>query len=503
MRQTIKHHKNIWLRHDLMAGISVFLVALPLCLGIALASGAPLYAGIFSGIIGGLIVGILSGAKLAVSGPAAGLATIVYTAITSMGDYRIFLLSVIIAGVFQLTLGILKFGGIVYYFPTSVIKGMLAAIGIMLIVKQFPLVLGLENFSFKEEFHFREVIQGIAPGAVMIAFLSLLVLLIFNYPKLKHKIKLPSSLIAVLVGVMANYVFNLLNNDWELHSSQLVNIPTDVFSRITFPKFSGIFNRLVWENGLVVGLIATLETLLSIEAIDKIDKEKNNTPVNRELIAQGIGNVSCGMIGALPITAVIVRGSANVDAGGKSKLSTITHGSLLLLTVTTIPFILNLIPYASLAAILIITGYNLTKPVLYKSMFALKKEQYIPFIVTIVITLIADLLIGVGIGFLVALYFIVHHNFKADYQLHTSQQNGQEVATIYIGNQASFLNKAKLKKILELIPAGTHLTIDATMCPQVDYDIIEVISDFESRVKEKNIQLELVGIKLNKIASLH
>ena len=494
MKQTIRHHKNIWLRHDLMAGISVFLVALPLCLGIALASGAPLYAGLFSGIIGGLVVGIISGAKLAVSGPAAGLATIVYAAIISIGDYRVFLLSVVIAGIFQLALGILKFGGIVYYFPTSVIKGMLAAIGIMLIVKQIPLVFGLDNFDFRDNFHLAGIVQEITPGAVIIAICSLAIIIVFNYAGLKSKIKLPSALLAVLVGVLINYIFIALDNGLALKSSQLVNIPTDVFSRITFPKFSGIFNRLVWENGLIIGLIATLETLLSIEAIDRIDESKSNTPVNRELIAQGIGNVSCGLIGALPITAVIVRGSANVDAGGKTKLSTITHGTLLLLTVTTIPFILNLIPYASLAAILIITGYNLTKPVLYKKMFALKKEQYIPFLVTIIITLIADLLIGVGIGFLVALYFIVHRNIKADYQLHTTIENGQEISTIYIGSQASFLNKAKLKSILDLIPENTTLTINGTMCPRIDYDILEVISDFKEKAKDKSIELELIGV---------
>src|SRR6478735_8890826 len=400
MRRTIKYYRIIWFKHDLPAGLSVFLVALPLCLGIALASGAPLYAGLLSGIIGGLLVSLISGSQLAVSGPAAGLTTLVAASIISLGDFKIFLLAVIVAGVFQLLLGLLKLGAIANYFPSSVIKGMLAAIGIILISKQIPLALGYDrpNFwttGFLELFTLKNVTgnvaefnQHIAPGAIVIAIISLLAMIIMQQPFAKKFSFIPAPLVAVIAGVLVNLLFSYTHS-MALKPSQLVHIPSDIFSNISFPDLTKITSSAaIWKNGILTGMLATLETLLCIEAIDKLDRHNRITPVNRELVAQGIGNITCGMLGAIPLTAVVVRGAANVDAGARTKMSAITHGIFLLLAVLLFPFALNKIPYASLAAILMVTGYNLTKPKLFRNMYGLGWKQLLPFVFTIIIILV-------------------------------------------------------------------------------------------------------------------
>ncbi|MEP7197144.1 MAG: SulP family inorganic anion transporter [Saprospiraceae bacterium] len=516
MKKTIKYYRIIWLKHDLPAGLSVFLVALPLCLGIALASGAPLSAGLISGIIGGTVVALISGASLAVSGPAAGLTTIVAASIFSLGDYKIFLLAVIIAGLFQLLLGILKLGVIANYFPSSVIKGMLAAIGIILISKQIPIALGYDQPDFwtsgflkifsADNFYvrFENFTQHITRGAILITFVSLFVLILLQQ-KFSKKLKIiPAPLVVVLLGIIINILFTTASSDFILKETQLVNIPYNIIESITFPDFSKLFSSAeIWKDGVIIGLLATLETLLCIEAVDKLDKSNRITPVNRELIAQGIGNITCGILGALPITAVVVRGAANVDAGGKTKLSAFTHGLFLLLAVLLVPTLLNKIPYASLAAILIITGYNLAKPKLFSNMWRLGWKQFIPFLLTILVILSTDLLIGVSIGLLISIYFIVQNNFKAEYKITKSTNSGIETYYIKLNSNVTFLNKVNLRKALDEIPEYSALTIDGSGCNFIDYDILEILSEYHNKAHDRHIELNMIGIERVNITAVH
>jgi len=499
----------MWLRHDLAAGLSVFLVALPLCLGIALASGAPLYAGLLSGIIGGIMVAFISGSQLAVSGPAAGLSTLVVASITSLGDYRVFLLALIIAGLFQICLGLLKLGAIANFFPSSVIKGMLAAIGIILISKQIPLALGYDSPDFwtdgfldlftSKNFlgNVQEFYHHVTLSSIIVAISSLLAMFTMQKVFTKMLGKVPAPLLAVLVGVTVSYFFQYFAPNLALKPSQLVNIPNNIFSTIIFPDLTKLFtNTQIWKDGIIIGILATLETLLCIEAIDKLDRHNRITPVNRELLAQGFGNMMCGFLGAIPLTAVVVRGAANVDAGGKTKLSAITHGAFLLLAVLLIPFAINKIPYASLAAILLVTGFNLTHPTLYKHMWRLSWKQFLPFIFTIVIILMTDLLIGVSIGLLISLYFIIQNNFQAEFRLSKNVVNGIKTEIIELDSNVTFLNKVKLKKVLDEVPEYSVLTIDGSKSEFIDYDILEIISSFSFKAKDRHIELHLINIEM-------
>ena len=494
------------------AGLSVFLVALPLCLGIALASGAPLYAGLLSGIIGGIVVSIISGSQLAVSGPAAGLTTIVAASIISLGDYKIFLLAVMVAGLFQLLLGVLKLGAIANYFPSSVIKGMLAAIGIILISKQIPLALGYDQPDFwtsgfinlfsSENFlgNLSSFNQHISRGAILITIVSLLILILLQLPSMKKLKIIPAPLMVVLIGV----IINNAASGFSLKPTQLVNIPSNVFAGISFPDFTKLFDSAeIWKDGIIIGLLATLETLLCIEAVDKLDKRNRITPVNRELVAQGIGNMTCGLLGAIPITAVVVRGAANVDAGARTKLSAFTHGLFLLLAVLLVPSLLNHIPYASLSAILLITGYNLAKPKLYRNMWSLGSRQFLPFVITIVVILATDLLIGVSIGLLLSTYFIVRNNFKAEYKITKKVLNGIETEYIKLNSNVTFLNKVNLRKSLDEVPEYSVLTIDGSECNFIDYDILEIISEYENKAHDRHIELHLVGIEKVNVSAVH
>ncbi|HEX7904165.1 MAG TPA: SulP family inorganic anion transporter [Chitinophagaceae bacterium] len=516
MKRRIKYMRLLWLKHDLPAGLSVFFVALPLCLGIALASGAPLYAGILSGVVGGLVVSLISGSALGVSGPAAGLSPIVAAAILSYGDYKLFLLSVIIAGVFQVILGVLKLGIIANYFPSAVIKGMLAAIGIMLIAKQVPVALGYDQPDFWRSGLLNVVsskdITGnieyfnlhITRGAVIITAVCVLLLILLQQPFAKKWKIIPAPLIAVLAGVLMNYLFTKAASGYMLKPTQLVNIPANIFAEISFPDFSKVFSSAaIWKNGVIIGLLASLETLLCVEAIDKLDKHNRITPMNRELVAQGIGNMTCGMLGAIPITAVIVRGAANVDAGGRTKLSAFTHGLFLLLTVAFIPFALNQIPYASLAAILLITGYNLTRPKLYRNIWSLGWKQFLPFILTIIIILLTDLLVGVTAGLLLSAYYIIQNNFKAEYKIQKRMQHETAVYHIKLNSNVSFLNKVKLKDALDKIPPYSVLTIDGSECNFIDYDILEIISEFETKAHDRHIEVHLPGIEKVNVTAIH
>lgn len=516
MRRTIKYYRIIWLRHDLPAGLSVFLVALPLCLGIALASGAPLYAGLLSGIIGGLAVALISGSQLAVSGPAAGLTTLVAASIISLGDYKIFLLAVMIAGLFQLILGLLKLGVIANYFPSSVIKGMLAAIGIILISKQIPLALGYDQPDFwtsgflklfsPNNFlgSFANFNDHITKGAILITIVSLIILILLQQPFAKKLKVIPGPLLVVAASIIINILFTNAVPGFSLKQTQLVSLPSNIFASIRFPDFSQLFSTVeIWKDGLIIGLLATLETLLCVEAVDKLDKRNRITPVNRELIAQGIGNMTCGLLGAIPITAVVVRGAANVDAGARTKLSAFTHGLFLLLTVMLVPSLLNKIPYASLAAILLVTGYNLTKPKLFRNMWSLGWKQFIPFLFTILVILSTDLLIGVSIGLLISIYFIVQNNFKAEYKITRTILNGIETEYIKLNSNVTFLNKVKLRKALDDVPEYSVLTIDGSECNFIDYDILEIVSEFENKAHDRHIELHLKGIKKVNVTAVH
>jgi MFS superfamily sulfate permease-like transporter len=516
MKRTIKYYRIIWLRHDLPAGLSVFLVALPLCLGVALASGAPLYAGLLSGIIGGLVVALVSGSQLAVSGPAAGLTTLVAASIISLGDYRVFLLAVIVAGFFQLLLGLLKLGAIANYFPSSVIKGMLAAIGIILISKQIPLALGYDqpdfwtsgfpklflpaNFNGK----LNNFNNHITRGAIFITTVSIIVLILLQQPFTKKLKVIPAPLLIVVIGIITNTIFINAASDFSIKQTQLVNIPSNIFASISFPDFSKLFSTVeVWKDGIIIGLLATLETLLCIEAVDKLDKRNRITPVNRELVAQGIGNMTCGFLGAIPMTAVVVRGAANVDAGGRTKLSAFPHGVFLLLAVLLVPFLLNKIPYASLAAILLVTGYNLARPKLFRNMWSLGWKQFIPFILTILVILSTDLLIGVSIGLLISIYFIVQNNFKAEYKITKTRHHGIEMDCIKLNSNVTFLNKVRLRKILDEVPEFSVLTIDGSECNFIDYDILEIISEYHNKAHDKHIELHLIGIEKVNVTAIH
>lgn len=516
MRKKIRYYRLIWLKHDLPAGLSVFLVALPLCLGIALASGAPLYAGILCGIIGGLVTSLISGSALGVSGPAAGLTTVVAASIISFGDYKIFLLSVMVAGLFQVLLGILRLGVIANYFPSAVIKGMLAAIGILLISKQIPVALGYDQpdfwssgflnlFSTKNFFgNIKNFNLHTSRGAILITFVSLGILILLQQGFAKKIKMIPAPLLAVLVAIVINLLFTRAASAYSLKQTQLVNIPHSIFSNISFPDFSKLFsNPTIWKDGLIIGLLATLETLLCVEAIDKLDVRNRITPVNRELLAQGVGNMLCGLLGAIPMTAVIVRGAANVDAGGRTKLSAFTHGLFLLLAVLFIPFLLNMIPYSALAAILLITGYNLTKPKLYRNMYSLGWKQFLPFIFTIVIILLTDLLIGVVAGLIVSIYYIILNNFRAEYKIEKTKKHETEVFLIKLNSNVTFLNKVRLKDALDKIPEYAVLTIDGSACNFIDYDILEIISEFGNKAHNKHIELHLVGIEKVNVTAIH
>ncbi|MEN8138669.1 MAG: SulP family inorganic anion transporter [Bacteroidota bacterium] len=498
-------------KSDLPAGLVVFLVALPLSLGIALASGAPLFSGIISGIIGGVVVGSLSGSSLGVSGPAAGLAVIVLVAIQQLG-FESFLAAVVIAGVIQLILGYLKAGIIGYFFPTSVIKGMLTAIGISIFLKQIPHALGYDNdyegnldfFNMDGSNTFSELINmfgHINIGAVIITVLSLGVLILWEkdfIKKLSFTKIVKGPLVVVVLGVVLNAVFVNFIPDLAIGSSHLVSIPIvdniggyiDLF--IT-PDLASFAKPEVWTVAFTLAIVASLETLLSVEAADKMDPYKRVTPTNRELKAQGVGNIVAGLIGGIPVTQVIVRSSANVQTGGKTKMSTIFHGILILISVILLPLILNMIPYAALAAILLQVGYKLARPSLFKSMYALGRYQFIPFIVTVVAIVFTDLLVGITVGMVFAIFNILMANYRTSINLEEVKAKDNCVK-ITLSQEVSFLNKGGLLKKLDHIEPRTKLIIDATKSVSIDYDIIEVIEEFKEKAKYKDIELEVIGI---------
>lgn len=497
-----------YLKNDLPAGLVVFLVAIPLCLGIALASGAPLFSGIIAGVVGGIIVALLSGSSLSVSGPAAGLTVIVLNAITKLGSYEVFLLAVVIAGALQIILGFMKAGIIAHYFPSSVIKGMLAAIGVILIRKQIGSALGYDTSSVVSMVSesaispYLEWIHYIHPGATIISLISLIILIVWDRPFLKKYAIfkfIPSALIVVIAGVFINQVFTSYYPSLALDANKLVQLPiatsaSGFLQLFTLPDFSAFSNYEVYVVAITITIIASLETLLSIEAADKLDPYKRNTPTNRELKAQGVGNLISGLIGGLPLTAVIVRTSANINSGGRTKLSAIVHGLLLFISVISIASILNLIPLACLAAILLVIGYKLAKVSLFKSMYKLGWEQFLPFILTIVAIQFSDLLKGIGFGMIVALFFILRNNYKRSHHYITEKDSESEKITIKLAEDVSFLNKGAIALTLRGLPDNSMVIIDGSGSHNIDLDVLEIINDFKETSKLKNITLELKNI---------
>ncbi|NRR91230.1 SulP family inorganic anion transporter [Winogradskyella undariae] len=500
------------IKNDFPASIVVFFVALPLCLGIALASGAPLFAGVISGIIGGIVVGALSGSKIGVSGPAAGLAAIVLTAIGSLGGYENFLVAVVLGGVIQLIFGVLKAGIIGYYFPSSVIKGMLTGIGIIIILKQIPHFFGYDAEpegadSFIEtsgENTFSAILgifDNIIIGSMVAGFIALGILLLWsNVLSKKGKFFqiIQGPLVAVVVGIIF-YVLTQSSESFAIAESHLVSVPIpDSFDsfigQFRFPNFSVITNPEVWIVAFTIALVASLETLLCVEASDKIDPDKNVTPTNRELLAQGAGNIVSGLIGGLPITQVIVRSSANIQSGGKSKMSTIFHGFLLLISVVLIPTLLNKIPLSVLAAILLLVGYKLAKPSLFKKMYDLGWKQSVPFFVTVAGIVFTDLLVGISLGLLVGIVVILLKNYQNSHFLHIEDEsNGKSVIKMTLAEEVTFFNKGAILKELDNLPKGSYLEFDVTKTRYLDYDIIEILEDFAFKAKERNINIKLIS----------
>jgi MFS superfamily sulfate permease-like transporter len=494
------------LRNDLPSGIVVFLVALPLCLGIALASGAPLFSGIISGVIGGLVVAGYSKSPLSVSGPAAGLTTIVLAAIQDLERYEVFLVAVVLAGLMQIGLGIAKAGTIGNYFPAAVIKGMLAAIGLTLILKQIPHAVGYDGDFFGDDNFFQQdgsntfsgivdALQSIQPGAAMICALSLLILILWERPAIKKTqfaTIVPGSLIVVAVGVIGNDLYGAFFPAYTIGADHLVALPMaedfqSFLSQFIFPDFASILDPKVWMVAFTLAIVASLESLLSIDAVDKLDPYKRLTPLNRELKAQGIGNLVCGLIGGLPVTSVIVRSSANVNSGARTKASAIIHGILLLSTVVLIPRLLNKIPLSALAAILLMVGYKLAKPSLIKNEFRKGWDQFIPFAVTILAILFTNLLQGIFIGLGVGLVFVLRTNF---HQAIFCVKEGNQYL-VRLTKDVSFLNKALLRNTLREIPDNSYVIIDGARSTFIDNDILETINDFQQSASSRNITVEL------------
>lgn len=496
-----------FVKGDWKSGVAVFLVALPLCLGIALASGAPLFAGLVAGIVGGTLVSLLSGSELSVSGPAAGLTIIVATAITDLGSFPGFLVAVIIAGLIQVVLGLLKWGKIGGFFPSSVIRGMLVAIGIVIILKQIPHAIG-DDLDFIGEFEFdqkdgentfTEIIKSVLSleiGALIISAVGLVIL--FSWTKLGQKIAwmnaIPASLFVVVIGVAINESLGIWFPAWYLGNSvdHMVSLPVfastnELVSGFITPDWSFLSNPKVYSVAVTLAIVATLESLLSLEATDSLDPLKRISSPDRELLAQGAGNVVSGFLGGLPITSVIVRSSTNIYAGGKTRMSGFFHGILLLVAVLFLPLYLNKIPLACLASILLYTGYKLAHPKEFKKVFAEGWKQYVPFLITVAVVVGVDLLWGIFVGTLVGLVFVVITNYSSVF---TVFKNGNDIL-IKFQKDVTFLHKMSLKETLRKIPAGSEVFIDATKVHFMDHDINLLIQEFISTAKERGIEVDL------------
>ncbi|ARS34423.1 SulP family inorganic anion transporter [Pontibacter actiniarum] len=510
------------LSKDIPSGLVVFFVALPLCLGISLASGAPLLSGVITGIVGGVVVAWLSGSQLAVSGPAAGLTVIVLNGIETLGSFELFLLAVLIAGILQLGLGFMKAGVIGLYFPSSVIKGMLAAIGLILILKQIPHFVGADEDFFGEMMFFQPdgrntfseigyAFSKIQLGALIVGIVSLAVILLWDNPKVKSNkyLKLiPGALLAVVLAIILNVVFNNYVPALAIADSHLVNLPvlesfSDIKSEVAFMDLSGLTNPSLYIVAFTIAIVASLETLLSIEAIDKLDPHKRRSDTNRELKAQGVGNIVASLLGGLPMTAVIVRGSTNVAAGAQTRVSSFVHGVFLALSVFLLANLMNLIPLSALAAVLLVVGFKLTKPALYKTQFKLGLDQFIPFVVTVLAILFTDLLIGICVGLAVGVFYILKANYKSPYFYHKEEHRDRDIIRIKLSEHVSFLNKASIILTLDHLPHDSHVIIDGENSAFIDYDVVEAIQEFKKTAHERNIQVELINIQDVAVLDMH
>ncbi len=502
-----------YFKKDFFSGLIVFLVALPLCLGIAQASHAPLFAGIVSGIIGGIVVGVLSGSQVSVSGPAAGLTAIVLAAITKLNAFDIFLCSVIIAGAIQLALGFLKAGSIANFIPSSVIEGMLAGIGLTIIIKQIPDAVGFvkhnaadldEMVDADDGFLMKTISNALNHteiAAIIIAAIGLVVLILWQTKALKKLQMIPAGLIVVLLGIFINLLLTSNQSPMALDATHLVSLPvahnfSEFMGHFMLPNLEGFKNPLVWETGVVIAIVASIETLLCIEATDKLDPHKRYTSTNRELKAQGIGNILSGFMGGLPMTSVIVRSSANINAGARSKLSAILHGVLLLVCAASIPFLLNMIPKASLAAILIFTGYKLCKPSMFVHMWKGGWTQFIPFVLTAGAVVSLDLLKGVGLGLLISIFYILRQNMRIPYYFQRSSFTQGDLIKLTLAQEVSFLNKASIKETLDHLPNNSNVIIDAGQTQYIDFDVLDLIKEFsKTKAPERNIKMSLIDFK--------
>lgn len=494
-----------YFKKDFSASIVVFFVALPLCLGIALASGAPLFSGIIAGVVGGIIVGALSKSAVGVSGPAAGLVTIVATYIAALsGSWQSFLLVVFLSGVIQLICGFLRMGSIAYYFPTSVIKGMLAGIGLLIMLKQIPYLIGHKFhwnpntfYELNESFHHLDL------STLTIAAISILVLILWETKLLKNT-RLVRLIQAPVVVVFLGIAFFSASSDltfFQFTDDEMVKIPvinnaTEFFGQFIMADFSQLNNPQIYFMALVVALVASVETLLCVEATDKLDPKKRITPANRELKAQGIGNMVCGLIGGLPVTQVIVRSSANINFGGETKVSAILHGVFLLVTALFIPNILNTIPLVSLACILFVIGYKLTKPALFKQIYKLGHEQFVPFLVTVISIVYLDLLKGIIIGLLCAIVYILRNHLKNSHNKDVDNEKGG-THTITLAEEVSFLHKGTMLQMLNAIPEGSKVIIDGVNSKYIHQDVLEIFEDYKISSISKNISLKLKNININ------
>ena len=501
------------LKADFASGLVVFLVALPLCLGIAMASGAPLFSGIISGIIGGIVVGFLSTSHLSVSGPAAGLTAIILTAISDLGAFDVFLTAVFIAGIIQLLLGFIKAGSISNYFPTNVIEGMLAGIGIIIILKQLPHAFGYDS-DFEGDESFLQfdgsntfsailgLLNYVKLGSIFITSVSLVILISWDKVSFLKKLKLvPGALIAVIIGVVLNEIFIVSGSTLEIAKEHLVSLPIPTSLEkfkaiIVTPNFAEITNPKVWMIGLTIAIVASIETLLCIEAADRMDKQKRYTDTNIELKAQGIGNLISSLLGGLPMTSVVVRTSANSNAGAKSKMSAIIHGLLLFISVLAIPTILNKIPLATLAAILLMVGYKLAKPATFLHFWRKGKYQFVPFIATLIAVVFTDLLKGVALGIIISIIFVLKGNLKRAYSFKKEEYAEGDVIHIDLAQEVSFLNKAAIKSTLNDIPKNSKVIIDASQTVYIAHDILDLIHEFKTtRAIDDNIKVKLKGFK--------
>jgi len=500
------------LRQSVLAGLTLAMVAVPLCVGIAVISpGVPRWAGIVSGIIGGILVGSISRSRTAISGPTAGLTAIVATQISTLGSFQTLLLAVVLAGLLQILLGLSRTGNVAAFFPSAVIRGLLYAIGIILILKQIPHVLGHDTDPEGEMAFLQpdrentfselaELTRDIHPGAAVVGVLSIALMLAWNRIRILRRFPIPVSLVVVVLGIGFTLLFRRLGGRWSIQPIHLIKLPSMDWQRgfadvLTFPAFGQWSNPLVYRAGFLIALVASLESLLGLEAMAKLDPDQRKNALNRELLAQGSGNLCCGLLGGLPMTVEIVRSSVGLHAGGRSRVTTITQG-ILLLVIIFIPSIVSSVPLASVAAILLVTGMQLCDIKVARQMWRGGKYQFLPFVATIIAIIFSDLLTGILIGLAISLTFILNSNLRRPLRRILEKHLGGEVLLIELANQVSFLNRAVLENTLRDVPRGTHVLLDASGTDYIDPDVLSLIEEFRTvTAPVQGVQVSLRGFR--------